>query len=357
MQRFADQKLPNLFREPNPQRPSTMPHLSPERVFEVLPLPKWQRHTVLLGVSGGADSVAMLRIVHEITQNQGLGKVIVCHANHQMRGQDSQLDQQFVEQLCDQLQLECISSPLPLDKNVNHDGAEAGLRDLRYKLFREVATNASARYVMTAHTANDQAETILFRLMRGTGIAGLAGIPQHRRLCDGVTLVRPLLNIERSEILDYLDGLGQPFRTDSSNAELTYSRNKVRHQLIPLMQTEFNCDLNLRLEPLTIQAKEYQELLDHLISPLQRFVTHESDQSVSIATELSQHPSPLVRHLLIQTWKEKHWPLQSMTFAKWQQLADFLQPAHEKGQSSELTLPGKIQVSREGEQVTLRLKP
>lgn len=325
-----------------------------ENVLEILPPDKWTQHTVLVGCSGGADSVAMLRLVQEISLEQGLGKVVVCHANHQMRGRESDDDEKFVGNLCDQLGIELVSARLPISLETTTDGVEASLRALRYQLFRQAADQFAARYVLTAHTADDQTETLLFRLLRGTGISGLAGIPEQRPLCEGVTLVRPMLKIHRVEITNYLAAIEQEYRSDSSNSQMNYSRNKIRHQLIPFLQSDFECEIGQRLQPLSQQANEYTKLLDQLSQPCLDAAVVNFGTSVSLNTKgLNDLPIPVLRHLLIRIWQQKQWPLQAMTFQKWQQLAEFAASSQEKGQPPKLTLPGNISASRDEDQITL----
>ncbi len=328
-------------------------HVINQRILEVIPAEKWQKHPIVLGVSGGADSVAMLRLIHQLGQELSAGRIFVCHANHKLRGVESDNDQKFVEQLCEQLQLSFEAHELPLREN-SSDGIESNLRTLRYELFKTIAAQRSARYVMTAHNANDQAETVLFRLLRGTGVAGLAGIPANRPLCDGVTLVRPMLEIHRNKILAYLASIEQEFRNDSSNAQLNFSRNKIRHQLIPLLENEFNCDILQRLKPLSLQAREQQQLIEAFAEQILDSTVQFAKQSASLsATELAHQPAVLIRQVFILVWKKMEWPLQAMTFDKWNQLADLVLGNTKNGQPSILILPGNIRIKAERGIVTL----
>lgn len=311
-------------------------------MLSVLPEDKWQQHTILLAVSGGPDSIALLRLIHRITTQLRAGTIHVAHANHQLRGHESDQDEAHVKLICSQLNLQLHLRQQP-PGDTNPDGIESKLRDLRYQMFRDVASEIGARYVMTAHHRDDQTETILFRLIRGTGLSGLAGIPATRELCQGVTLVRPLLSISRSEILQYLEALGQSFRVDGSNAESIYARNKIRNRLIPLIQQEFTSNLNQSLETLSTQAAQHQDFLDQQCEPLlAQYVSFGRCELRISRTPVGQLHPVLRRHLLVRAWKKMGWPLQDMTFAKWNQVAELFpttgQPA------AIITLPGAIRV-------------
>ena len=323
-----------------------------KKVQTTFPLHRWRDHKMLLGVSGGADSVALLRIFHHLAKGLPSSNIIVCHANHQLRGKESDDDQEFVMQLCDQLNVPLEVKTLPI-KHPDSDGIESNLRNLRYQMFKEFAAKHAARYVLTAHNANDQLETILFRILRGTGIGGLAGIPTIRPLCDNVSMIRPLLEISRQEIVELLNSIGQTFRVDSSNQSDDYSRNKIRNKLIPLIENEFGWKLLDRIQPLAIQASEQQQLLDDICEPLVESAVQFSSGSFSIQrSEVGDHPAIVIRHLLVSAWKKMHWPLQAMTFEKWSQLATRVVDREKKGQPSIQMLPGKIKVSVDENSIT-----
>src|SRR5207247_2143408 len=189
--------------------------------------------------------------------------LVIAHLNHQLRGAESDADEQFVRDLHFQL-----------SKIVEHDvklavqrtdmaqaavGAnlEATARRERYRFLAEVALEHGVTRVTTGHTANDQAETVLHRLLRGTGLQGLRGISPHRELVSGVQLVRPLLQTSRADLIAYLGERRQPFREDSSNADLSFTRNRIRHELLPLLK-QYNPGLVDVLCRLAEQARETQ---------------------------------------------------------------------------------------------------
>jgi tRNA(Ile)-lysidine synthase len=290
------------------------------------PPESWRDIGVLVAVSGGADSVALLRILARL-KAPGPGRLAVAHFNHALRGADSLADEQFVAALAESLGLPChLGRAAPAElQNAAADGLEAAARAARYDFLQATAEAVGARYLVTAHTADDQAETILHRILRGTGLAGLTGIGRVRTLGPAVTAIRPLLGVRRREVLDYLAAIDQPYRDDSSNAELRFTRNRIRHRLLPLLATEYNpavVDVLLRLGVL---AGEAQAVIDGLVAELiARAVTYETATVRIDTTALPNQPRHLIREMLIAVWQCRGWPLQAMGFAQWDLLCDLL---------------------------------
>ncbi len=195
-----------------------------------------------VAVSGGADSVAMLRVLLELKEELGIVLAVV-HLNHQIRGEEADRDEQFVRELAHHhhQQLLCTCRDVPACAKSKGIGLEAAGREVRYSYFRALMENGNLDKVATAHTADDQAETVLMRVIRGAGTKGLAGIhPVHKTGAKGHAIVRPMLGVRRAEIESYLRGVKQEWREDSSNQDPRHLRNRVRHNLLPLLQTEFN---------------------------------------------------------------------------------------------------------------------
>jgi tRNA(Ile)-lysidine synthase len=176
----------------------------------------------LVLVSGGPDSVALLRVV------VGLGgEPVVLHVDHGLRGEESREDAEFVRDLCGQLGVPCEVRRIRLDDGPN---LQERAREERYRLAEEVVVRLGLQTVATGHTADDVAETVLMNLARGTGLRGLAGIPPVR---GGIQ--RPLIGCTRGEVLDYLEELNQHYRTDPTNLTGKYARNRVRLEVLPIL--------------------------------------------------------------------------------------------------------------------------
>lgn len=191
---------------------------------------------VLLGVSGGADSVCLLFQFMKIMEYIDI-RLHVIYVDHGIRGEESFLDGRFVKALCDRLYMPytLISVDVPKYASLMGLSTEEAARKLRYEAFFEEARRLGLDKIATAHNANDNAETVLFQMIRGTGVKGLTGMsPISKR--EGYTIIRPLLDTPREEVEAYLRGMGQSWRTDSTNESDDYARNKIRHNIIPLME-------------------------------------------------------------------------------------------------------------------------
>lgn len=188
---------------------------------------------ILVAVSGGPDSVALLRSLHALSSRWRLSLTVI-HCDYGLRGAESDGDAGFVRELCERLALPFILRRMESRRAPGMSSSlQARAREARYRLFCDLAQDLKFDRVALGHTADDQAETLLLRLLRGSGLRGMTGMSPVR---DGF-FVRPLLQLTRREILDYLDERGQAFRTDSSNAKDLYLRNRVRREVVPVLNT------------------------------------------------------------------------------------------------------------------------
>ena len=223
---------------------------------------------VLVALSGGPDSVALLLALRELQESWSL-QLSAAHVNHQLRGEESEEDEQFVRRLCRQagvpVEIQRVDTEREMEKS--GENLESCARRLRYNFLFRLAQPASSK-VATGHTLNDQAETFLMKLIRGAGPAGLSGIFPLRvnRIETGgkagvVTVVRPLLEITRQEVLAYLAEQEQTYREDRSNRDLSFDRNWVRHELIPVLQDKLNPALLETFHRATELFREIEEFL------------------------------------------------------------------------------------------------
>ena len=197
---------------------------------------------VLVAVSGGVDSVVLAQALHELSEREGL-KLLIGHVNHGLRGRESEADQAAVEALGARLGLDvevARAEPGPLREgrsSRDRPTLQEAARTVRYAALAELAARRGAEHVATAHNADDQAETVLLRLLRGTGPDGLGGIPE--RSPDG-RIVRPLLGVSREAIERFARERGLEWREDASNARLAYTRNRLRLRWLPGLARDFN---------------------------------------------------------------------------------------------------------------------
>lgn len=187
--------------------------------------------SVVIGVSGGVDSVVLL----DLLANSELALTLnVVHVNYGFRGKESDRDEKFVKKLAEKYSSRFfLARPKGLKSTA--DNVQSAARDLRYDLFIETAQRTGSSKILTAHHADDQAETILSHLMRGSGLSGLSGMQERRQISEGIELVRPLLNFSRKEILTYVASKKLIFVEDSTNKTTKYQRNAIRHELLPTL--------------------------------------------------------------------------------------------------------------------------
>ncbi len=224
--------------------------------------------SIVLAVSGGPDSIAMLEIINDILRKniKNTYNIIVAHLNHSLRGQESDQDAYFVLDHCQKLGLNCIIKKLDINETAKQTGQsiETAARNARYDFLTGICREHNCRYLATAHHADDNAETILHRIIRGTGINGLAGI-QPKRFADNnnaVTIIRPLLGLTRSRIEKYLVAQNVTSRYDSSNDSNDYTRNNLRNRLIPEIENSFNPNFKQALNNLGNIAADSAEILN-----------------------------------------------------------------------------------------------
>ena len=320
----------------------------------------------VVAVSGGADSVALLRALHACGAS-----VTVAHVNHRLRGADSDADEAFVQELCATLGVPRRMKSVDVSAIAAGDNLESTARRVRYGFFAEVAHEVSAAWIATAHTADDQAETVLHRLIRGTGLQGLRGIaaamanpdrkvggdtiaeptppsplpegrgvnlgsaspgspdalarsissplPSGRGLGGvGCLLLRPLLAVTRADVLAYLAEIDQTYREDASNADPRFTRNRIRHELLPLLKT-FNPDVVSALAHLAEHANEAHEVITRAATELLARAERPRAGSTIIldAATLLAASRGALRAALRLVWERENWPMSDMSFDAW----------------------------------------
>lgn len=227
-------------------------------------------------VSGGADSVAMLRLLLELKKDLGIVLSVV-HFNHKLRGAESDGDEQFVAQLAQhyKLELHAESADVASAAAAKHLSLETAAREARYDFFRCLLRQGTVNRIATAHTLDDQAETVLLRIIRGAGTRGLAGIyPQLSVNGSQFSVIRPLLETRRKDLESYLKDLGQEWREDASNRDLRHARNRIRHGILPRLERNLNPAVREALAEAAEIARaeeEYwdQEIRRNLPNPIQ----------------------------------------------------------------------------------------
>ncbi len=313
---------------------------------------------IVVAVSGGPDSVALCAALVALSEERGIGPITVAHLNHQLRGAESDADEAFVRSLPSLIGTAGASVTVTSEcADVNGFARaqclnlEDAARRMRYEFLTRSARVVGARFVATGHTVNDQAETVLHRLLRGTGLRGLTGIARRRPLGEGVELIRPVADVTRDEVLAFLGERHLPYRTDSSNRSVDRTRNRIRSELLPQLAREYNPAVVRALARLGDQAADAY-----------LFVSEAAAQLLVRAERPRAGPAIVLDHAVLQTatpyliaeafrlvWTREGWPQGEMGQREWQSLVRLA-----AGHETACDLPGGVRAERRTSVVLLR---
>jgi tRNA(Ile)-lysidine synthase len=255
-----------------------------------------------VAVSGGADSVSLLRSLLELRKELGV-VVSVVHFNHKLRGADADGDEAFVVELARTFRLDlfCETGDVAAQAGGNNSGIEATARAMRYHFFRKLLRDGRLDVVATAHTLDDQAETVLLRLARGAGTRGLAGIYPQLSVPDSpfpdARIVRPLLGIRRTEVEGYLREIGQGWREDGSNRDLRFARNRLRHGILPRLERALNPSVRESLAETAEIARAEEDYWEAEVAKVLPAIW-ETEQRTLKAERLNELPLALRRRVV-----------------------------------------------------------
>jgi tRNA(Ile)-lysidine synthase len=315
------------------------------------------RDHVVIGVSGGADSMALLHGLHGLNEACGFQlRLQIAHVNHLLRGPESDEDAAFVQTAAARLGLPCTVTRLPVrtPAEASEGSIEEVARRHRYEFFQSVCEQNGAGVVAVGHQADDNAETILHRILRGTGWRGLSGIPARRSLAAGATttLVRPLLPFTRQTLLAFLSEFGVDHRQDRSNATTEPTRNRIRHVILPLVAQEVNPRTREALLRLGEQARWLESYLrDTVERTFESLVISQTDQELTMNAAALAHKgrflqSELIRHAIRRLGVGE----QRIGFANLKAVSELLDDG---GGRRQVSLPGGVTVTRLYDQLTI----
>ena len=255
---------------------------------------------ILIGLSGGADSSALLLMLKIYSEQSG-AKIYAAHLNHGIRGAEADRDEQFCEKLTKSLNIEFFSIKLDIPKIASESGEsiESAARRERYDFFNRIMLERSIPILATAHNADDNLETVIFNLTRGSGLSGLCGIPDSRPTENGI-VIRPILSMEKKDIVEFCKKNNINYVTDSTNADNDYTRNKIRNQIIPLLK-EINSGVIKNTSRATESLKEDSLCLHALTS--QFIDEHVRDHSIDLEV-LDTFPSSIINRALISLYSD-----------------------------------------------------
>jgi tRNA(Ile)-lysidine synthase len=269
---------------------------------------------VMVAVSGGADSVALLSALRRLVPAGLERRLIVAHAEHDLR--DSAVtDRGFVADLAAQLGLPFTWRRIAVRDDDGAEGLEGRARRLRYTFLIDAAREFGARHVVVGHTADDQAETILQRALRGTGLAGIGGMARARELAEGISLLRPLLGLRREATRRFLESLGQTWREDPTNADCRHARNFLRHEVLaPCVAGPFPAATQslVRLgDQASLVAAALRSAAEHLLESCS--CRHADGSVVLRVKDLAGLDRHLIGEVFVALWRREGWPQRDMT--------------------------------------------
>ena len=295
---------------------------------------------VLVAVSGGSDSVSLFRVLWALKDQLGI-EIVVVNIDHGVRGEESERESGFVESLADEFSVECIRGKLkPFKSGAGKKSLEEKLRTKRYEFFVRVSKKNGCNVIATGHNMDDQAETVLMRMIKGSSSDGLAGIPPVRFEGD-IKLIRPLIRTSKVEIMSFISKLGAEYVEDSSNADLKFLRNRIRNEVLPFLakinpairSSLVNIADSVREETLFAAAVRKEKVKNILLLSRPRL-------SVSLKEYLAQI-SVVRREIFKELFIAAGGNVKKLSHRHWMLMDGFVS-THSKGRS--LDLPGNTRV-------------
>ena len=301
------------------------------------------REILIVALSGGADSVCLLLILKELEKKMGFDLEAI-HVEHGIRGQESRNDAIFVEKLCRELSVPCVVKhvDVPSYSKEKGIGTEEAARILRYETFSDYAKQRNGKIVL-AHHMEDNAETILFQMLRGSSLNGMCGIRSSRQDEANVTYLRPLLDIRRCEIEAYLQSKGQEYCTDSTNQETEYRRNYLRKEILPRLS-----EINVQAVPhISKTAGQLEEIFEFLQSEAKKAMDalcqREADKLVLDCMQLEKYHPALQKEVIYEAIAEISGGKKDITFTHVEDVLSLLRLQSGK----RVVLPHKVAARRE----------
>lgn len=310
---------------------------------------------VLAAVSGGPDSVALLAVLHRLREPLGIRQLQVAHVHHGWRGADAEADADFVAALAGRYDL-----PVRIER-VDARGyaaaeklsPEDGARRLRYAALERIAGEGGLGVVAVGHTRDDQAETVLMRLVRGSGLAGAAGMPAARPL-GSCRLIRPLVETARRDVEAFLSSEGLTARRDATNDDTALMRNRIRHELLPLLAREYNGRITETLARWSEEARADYAYLEAAALAQWPEACAATPEGVGIALAWwSRAPLALQRQMLRLAVRAVKGDLLQIDFRHWQEISALVS---ERPAGARVDLPGGIGVTKQGRQMLVALR-
>lgn len=304
---------------------------------------------IVVGLSGGPDSICLLSLLNGIKEDFNI-TIVAAHINHMFRGEEAEKDEEYAKGICENNNIPFYSTKV----NVSQYGKERGLssesagREVRYKFFSEILQKNNMNKIATAHNANDQAETILMRIMRGTGLEGLCGIPVKR---DN-TYIRPILFMSREEVEEYCMEKDLNPRIDKTNLERIYNRNKVRLDILPYMKSNFNKDIVETINRMGSIVQDDNEFIEHESKKYYNIFCVKNKSEISIKPDAFKLHSAIINRVIRKAVNEVSGNKYDLEY---KHITDIIELQSSKT-GKKIDLPNKIEACNIYKQVLIRHK-
>jgi tRNA(Ile)-lysidine synthase len=301
------------------------------------------KDSVVIGVSGGPDSVALLHILLKLVPRFSL-RLGVAHLNHCLRQNESDKDAKFVESLAKDFDLPCYVQKRDVRRYQieNKLSLEEAARTVRYKFLNDIAKTNQYNKIALGHHADDNAEHVLMNLLRGAGKLGLAGIPPKR----GDRIIRPMIYLNRTDIIGFLKQNRLKWVVDQSNADTRHLRNRVRHDLIPVLKTAYNPNISDTLNRLSSIVRSEEEWIENMVHPLfERTVLHFRENHIALSVPLlNEYYKALQRRVIRMALAKTKGNLRRIGFAHIDSVIDLFV---KKSSSGTIDLPDGIKIQKD----------
>ncbi|MBU1852977.1 MAG: tRNA lysidine(34) synthetase TilS, partial [Candidatus Omnitrophica bacterium] len=306
---------------------------------------------ILLGLSGGPDSIVLLHVLVALKKDYMLD-IQVAHLDHKFRGDQSRKDREFCEEIARGLNLDIVYDEIDVPKIVKERGisSEEAAREVRYDFFKKVAGCKKIKKIAVAHTKDDQAETVLMRMIRGSGSLGLGGMRPVKDM-QGFTIIRPLIETSRAEVEGFIKEFDLESRHDSTNDKFMFTRNRVRHELIPYLAENFNPNIKEVLANMAENFREENEFLEKFTKRKFKSMSRRRHSEIAIdIKKFRKQPEAIRKRILRTGLLVLKGNLRRLTYNHWKEMDELI---GKRPHNSIVDLPGGVNIIKNKNTVVL----
>jgi tRNA(Ile)-lysidine synthase len=302
-----------------------------------------ERHDrILVAVSGGPDSVTLLHVLHAIKREYMID-ILIAHLDHKFRGKESEADRKFCEGLAKKYNLQIVSEEIDVPKIAKEKGIspEEAARFERYDFFKRTAKDRGIKKIAVGHTRDDQAETVLMRIIRGAGMSGLGGIHPVKDI-HGFKIIRPLIEVSRKEIEFFIKDNHLEYKIDSSNEKTIFTRNKIRIQVMPVLEKDFNPNIKEVLANMAENLQAENDFITEYAGKKLRSVSKIKGNEIIIdIRRLKRHPEAIKKRILRAGLEKLKGDLRRFGYQHWTEIDDLIDS---RPVNSRVDLPAGISI-------------